>query len=298
MSHKKFLLFVILSCFVGSSASASGWLPLTKSESGKLYIPVSVESRDGVALLDTGASINVVSGEFLTEDEYDRRGDITIVDALGREEDYDVVSGFDVTIFGAELEFGRTVLMEGRREALILGRPFIEQFVFQFDYVNDRFRMIPRDMVDISEHANIRSVIDQDSGMPFVRVGLNEQVEAWLLLDTGAPFLVLDQNFAEGQSLLSPGNNDESYLAGVNSVDSAARFVVDEIKIGPFVIEQAEAMSPYNADVTITSRTRTGSRIRQPVAQGIVGADILQHFLLTIDYKLGLIHIAPGEPAH
>lgn len=247
-------------------------------------------------MLDTGAGINAVSGRFLEEGEYDRRGDIQIVDALGREEDYDVVSGFKVNIFGAELEFGRTVLMEERREALILGRPFIEQFVFQFDYVNERFRMIPRDMVDISEHANIRAVIDQDSGLPFVRVGLNERVDTWLLLDTGAPFLVLDENFASGQGLFDAADRDSAYLAGVNSVDSATRFVVDEVKIGPFVIEQAAAMSPTNADATITSRTRTGSRIRNPVAQGILGADILQHFLLTIDYKLGLVHLAPGEP--
>jgi hypothetical protein len=38
---------------------------------------------------------------------------------------------------------------------------------------------------------------------------------------------------------------------------------------------------------------RTGTRIKKNNSDGILGYDVLKHFVVTIDYKLSLLHLAP-----
>ena len=67
--------------------------------------------------------------------------------------------GFDTELQDvADLNLGRPELQ------LILGAGFLRQFIVQFDYPNQRMRLLTRDMADMKKLSNVKSKPDQETG--------------------------------------------------------------------------------------------------------------------------------------
>jgi hypothetical protein len=85
--------------------------------------------------------------------------------------------------------------------------------------------------------------------------------------------------------------------SGVNAIAITESFRIPEFKIGPFVLEDVLVSIPAEGQsANLQSQYSTsGSRIRGRKVQGLIGYDVLQHFLLTIDYKGGHVHLGLPE---
>jgi hypothetical protein len=100
---------------------------------------------------------------------------------------------------------------------LLLGANFVDNNVFQFDCVNERMRLITRDSVNLKSIRNVDAKLDRSSGALLIRVGLTEDRNAWLQMDTGSNGgILIDRKLANSLEWPStlPKVNGESY--GVN----------------------------------------------------------------------------------
>jgi hypothetical protein len=68
--------------------------------------------------------------------------------------------------------------------------------------------------------------------------------------------------------------------------------------IGPFTLENVIMMVPGEGEKTTIGRespARPGSRLKKDSEDGILGYDVLKHFIVTIDFNRSLLHLAPPE---
>lgn len=153
--------------------------------------------------------------------------------------------------------------------------------------------------MDLESIRNINSRKNRDGGFPLVRVGLNNGVEAWLLMDTGSTGgILIERVLAKRLDWLGAYPTIEETSGGVISSGQMERFRVPSIQFGPFEIADALVSVPASGESLKYFETRTplGTRIAEKGdTRGILGYDILKHFVVTIDYESGAVHVYPGE---
>jgi predicted aspartyl protease len=204
-------------------------------------------------------------------------------------------------LFGIDLELDKLVSLElgSPSNALLIGAGFFDDFIVQLDYPNSKMRLIQRGAIDLAKLKNINMRVDENSRRPIVKVNFKDDKSDWVLLDTGSNGgLTVDRNVAKKRGWLEKYQSDATYAAGVNSVRTMDSFRIDLVKFGPFELENILVNVPAEGETSkLVSQYKgtTGSRIRGPKVNGILGYDILQHFLITIDYKKGHAHIGLPE---
>ena len=118
--------------------------------------------------------------------------------------------------------------------------------------------------------------------LPALRVRVNKSRDAYFLLDTGAPDIVLDKDFAAelgvkvavaGQGTFAGGKHAEIFTASVPT-----------LQVGDATIENV----PASVFPTRGFQLKPGIRI-----DGILGTGFLMHFLATIDYAKGKLILRP-----
>jgi hypothetical protein len=305
-------MLITLSCWVSVSlifetsalAGVSEWVDI-KVEDGLLLVDSEVAGIPGYAAIDTGASLNGINENFLTANDltFPKGRPVEIVGVYGtsRRSNYRDVP---VKLFGVDLDFeGLIELNIGPPGTqLLLGSKFLQQFIFQFDYPNQRMRIITRDSVDLKKVKNVQSKRDPKGGSPIVKVRLNDEKDVWLLMDTGSNGGVLiDRTFAKKQNWLDRYPATDSIAAGVNSQGRMQNFNLPTMTFGPYEIENTIVSVPAEGEDIELFETdlRQFSRIkeRRSSSQGLLGYDVLKHFVVTIDYKAGHVHIdAGGSP--
>jgi len=76
------------------------------------------------------------------------------------------------------------------------------------------------------------------------------------------------------------------------------RFNLPELTIGPIVLENVVVIVPGEGEKTNVGQdviAKLGTRIKETASDGILGYDVLKHFVVTIDYKRSFLHL--GVPA-
>lgn len=198
-----------------------------------------------------------------------------------------------VDLYGSSFELNRVVEsnLGHHSRGMIIGAPFIASFIVQLDYPNNRMRLMTRDVLELSKSENVPIRRHKASGQPLIEVEVNGNA-LWLLLDTGSNGGVLiDRRVASKLDLL-----DEVVEAGVSrGINSSAvteTAIIDNLKIGPYELENVSVRfvaDGFNSNVSNNMR-ETGSRIISSRQDGILGYDILKHFLVILDYKKGQAH--------
>lgn len=273
-----------------------------ESLNGHIVIDSEIAGIPGRTMIDTGAQLNGINARFLEDSglSFPGAGTMKIVGAFGTA-DRKVFQSIPVTVFGKEIKFAGLVEFEiGRPELqLILGASFLQNFVFQFDYPNERMRIITRDSLNLKKVRNIKSKKSPDGGAPLVKVRLNDEVDAWLIFDTGsAGGILLERSVAAKRKWLDRYPSTDTRGAGVNSSTDLQTFALPSMTIGPFELENLMTRVPYEGDtIALFEReTYTGSHIpRSTKAKGILGYEVLKHFIVTIDYKTGYVHLEAGS---
>lgn len=110
----------------------------------------------------------------------------------------------------------------------------------------------------------------QTDPLPMVAVKVNGR-EAHFLIDTGAPNVVLDANFAKSLGITTSAAGQGTFAGGEHAATSKA--VVDQLAIGGWQISNVPAtVLPLPHDLG---------------ADGILGTALFAHFLTTLDYRSG-----------
>jgi hypothetical protein len=280
-------------------AGATPWIDFELVD-GHILIESEIAGIAGFALIDTGAEVNGINSRFLEASElsFKKGRPIKIIGAFGTAE-RDVYREVPVTLFGLELKLADLVELSvgGEEMQVILGAGFLQFFIFQFDYPNQRMRMIERESIDLKSLKNVPSRKSPQGGSPLVKVRLNDEADVWLVMDTGASSILLERSVAVKKKWLERYPSEESRSAGVNSDAVLEIFNLPVLNFGGFEIENPIILVPQRGDELpmFEEEVSLGSRVPKPrTAKGLLGYDILKHFIVTVDYKSGYVHIAPG----
>jgi hypothetical protein len=298
--------FVLLSILVGlhapsAFAGATEWVNMRIVE-GQLFVETEIAGITGYSLIDTGAEVNAVNGGFLASAnlEYDKGRFVEIAGIFGTER-RDTYKEIPVKVFGSNVNFHDLVDLElGVPDVqMILGASFLERFIFQFDYPHQRLRLITRDSIDLKKLKNVDSKRDRYGGAPLVKVGLSDKVDVWLVMDTGANGgIMIDRDLARRMDWLDSADKVQGKVSGVHSSGDMEHFTVPGIFFGPVELANVLVTIPASGQsMTLFEKyAPLGTRIaRGGKARGLLGYDVLKHFVVTVDYKTGYVHIHVGE---
>ncbi|GIU17471.1 hypothetical protein TUM4644_02780 [Shewanella colwelliana] len=296
---RRLLCFV---CFIASfnTFAVTNWVDF-EVINGHINLPVTINGIEGRAILDSGAQMNAINLSFINRHgfEFDKGGKVNVTGVYGTET-RQLFNNVSANLFGAEIELDQLAgLRIGHHEVqLLLGAGLLEKFIFQIDYPNSRMRLFEKGSVDLAKLENIPMQMDRGSGQPIVQVGLNGEKNAWLVLDTGnSGGLFLKRLLATDKNWLELYGSKSGVGAGVNNNATVENFRLPEVKFGPFTLENVQVTVPGEGqNESISGQNRNGlSRIKGKNIKGLVGYDVLKHFVLTIDYKAGHMHIGLPE---
>ncbi|BDX06423.1 pepsin/retropepsin-like aspartic protease family protein [Planctobacterium marinum] len=300
-SYWKALLLVItliFSCL--SFAGVSEWVDF-ELKNGHIKIPVKLSGIDTYALLDTGAQGNSINPNFVRKHGLQfTKGQRFRVTGVFGEEMRRAYNNVPTTIFGADLELDDLIPVNlgGTETGLLIGSGFFSRFIVQFDYPNQRMRIVTRDVLRLGDIENIKVESQRGSGEPLVRVSFGEDSDPfWVLLDTGSNGgLLIERSLARKHNLLEKITSS-SMSSGVNSTAITENLRVEELIFGPFTLENVLVSVPAEGEsANLVDQNRlTGSRIKSRKQEGILGYDVLKHFVLTLDYRAGHAHISLPE---
>lgn len=282
-------------------AGVTEWMDL-RVVNGFLMVETEIAGIAGLSMVDTGSQVTGINSRFLESEGLSFKKDrmVTIEGVYGKDK-RSTYREVTATIFGAPVTITRLVDLElGEPNIqLLLGAGFLNSYIFQFDYTNERMRLVTRDSVDLKAIKNVDAKTDRDSGSLLVRVGLDEDTKAWLLMDTGSNGgILLDRALARRLDWLDTYPRVDGVASGAISSGEMEYFRVPSIQIGPYEIENVlvSVPAPGESPEFFETSAETGSRLAsRKSAAGLLGFDILQHFVVTIDFDRGYVHFYPGE---
>ncbi|MBB1475037.1 pepsin/retropepsin-like aspartic protease family protein [Shewanella sp. SG41-3] len=269
---------------------------------GHINLPVTINGIEGRAILDSGSQLNAINLSFINKYnlEFDKGSKID-VKGIYSTESSQLYNNVTANLFGANIELDQLAgLRLGHYDVeLLLGAGLLEKFIFQIDYPNSRLRLFGRDSIDLAKLENIDMQMDRGTGQPIVRVELNGEKNAWLILDTGnSGGLFLKRTLATDSDWLTHYGAQATNSFGVNNAGTTESFRLPKVKFGPFTIENVQTSVPSEGQIEVITGQddrNSISHIKGKNIKGLLGFDILKHFVLTIDYKSGHMHVGLPE---
>lgn len=280
-------------------AAATDWFPV-EIDNGHIIIPVTLNGKPAKALLDSGAMGNGISEVFLasSEEKYSRGKSITVRGIAG-DRDTTMINGLDLGIFGIEFPVNGLVPLQTYSIDFVIGLPFFDLFIVQIDYPNRRMRIIDRESLDLRKYSNVKMRRAGGVGHAQVRVELNGSHTAWLMFDTGnsGPIL-LRRSVADRRGWLEQYQLAGDTVIGANGTAVPIEtFSLPSMTIGSIELENVQVSVPANGDDIQVSEFdpiewSTGTHIKKGrKTDGVLGFDVLQHFVVTIDFKRSLLNL-------
>ena len=292
----------MLVCLFAGSAQASfvtNWIPFELAR-GHISIPVTLNGKPSTAIFDTGASGNGIAKAFLIQnpDSYRKGRQIVVQGVYGRERVH-LADRINVVMFGVNFTIDELMPMSLGQHGFMIGLPFFEEFVVQIDYGNERMRLASRDVIDLRKLANVKMKRASGSAHPMVRVRFNDESSMWMTLDTGntGGFVMKRFDATKHDWLERFGTTEILAKGATGQRRSMDEFRLPSIEVGPFTVENVRVMVPAEGVKTNIAKD-DASNWRRTVgnrqSSGLLGYDLLRHFVVTIDFKRNLLHLEPA----
>jgi predicted aspartyl protease len=285
-------LFLLICALPGSLYA--GWIPFNL-KNGHITVDIKFNGVESTAILDTGAEINAVSTLYV--DKYNegiekaRMINVKGVNGVMKRQTY---RNIPITIFGADVVLNNLVESGLGGNAILLGAPFFRNLIVQIDYPNSRLQVFPKKAIDLDKHENLDIRRDKSSTLPTVKVTI-DGVNVWLTLDTGSNGgILVKREFAKRMKWVDEDTETvDGSMRGVNSSSYTETFNIPELQFGPYGLENIPITIPAEGEsVTIGEKYRGIYRSSfSKDSKGLLGYDILKHFILTIDYSSYKAHI-------
>jgi len=298
---RAFIIVVALFWATFSSAAVSEWVPF-ESHNGLILMPITIYGEEARALLDSGAAGGAVSEHFLSQHEgkYSTGQQITL-EGINSQRQANLINDVRLGIFGVEFELDRLYPVQIEFADFVIGMPFFDSFILQIDYPNKRLRIIEHGSLDLKSFANVKLRRAHASPQVKVQVEFEDEYKPWLLFDTGSNGGVfLQRSKVDALGWLEKYSLVESKARGVNKTARVERFNVPLMSFGPYELENVIVTVPAAGEATNINRIGEdwvyGSRRRGNSSDGILGYDVLKHFVVTLDLKHKLMHIEAPPP--
>lgn len=294
----KFISVVLFFFSVSAYAGVSQWLDFTL-DNGHIMIPVTVAGIETHAILDSGAQVNGINTAFLIKHKPKLiKGQKMLIQGVVGEERRQSYDQVPANLFGANIKFDDVVEIRlGHHEkGMLIGAGFFASFVVQIDYPNQKMRLVKRNIIDLPKLKNIKFQAQKGSGRPLVNIKIGEK-SIWGLLDTGSTGgLLVSRSVASRLGLLEEVERN-IVISGVNDSAFTEQATTAGVEFGPFTLDDVAVTFPADGEtLNLESQHRTlGTRMRGRKVEAIIGYDVFKHFLLTIDYKGGHMHVSIPE---
>lgn len=290
--------FVLLIGAGFAHASVSPWLNF-ELYGGHIALPVTVSGHSTFAILDSGSQVSAINKAFMEKHELEYTGTgSTYIEGVFGKKRHNKFSNVPVGIFGTTMKIDNVVEVSlgHSSKGLLLGAALFQGNVMQIDYPNKKMRLISRDSVNLHEIKNVPMVEQRGSGRPLVEVSLNGR-KTWLVLDTGnAGGIMIERSLAEGLDLANTSNQVHK-SSGMNKSGNMETTRIDKVVFGPYTLENT--LVSFNAEgsnINLNNQFKTtGTRIRGKKVEGLIGYEVLKHFVITMDYGRGYLHAALPE---
>lgn len=262
-----------------------------------ILVRVAVNGVEGLHfLLDTGASVSVINQTLVAELGLERRGRLVeVIGAAGRAE-ASFTRVDSIAMPGLELVNQRLLAVDldpflpyvGHRVDGILGYDFISRFVLKIDYESQTLSAYRPSAFRYTGEGEVLN-IELLGNLPVIEGLVEDEHGGRFLLDTGASAaLVLHREFIEEYQLLR-GKRDrrEVFSGGVGGVVRQISAHLAAFGIGRYRFPDLPALF---------SLERTGSgRERRTRVSGKIGATLLNHFTIYLDYSRGRVVLEPNR---
>lgn len=291
----RYLIATLLIFAFTASANDDGWFPISL-EDNYVHIPITLNGIETTAILDTGTVSNYISKDFVAKHGKDlSKGGVTKIANSWDDEYYQLYNEVPIKLFETEFKMDDLIESDLPSGDVVIGMHFFRFYILQVDYPNKRIRMLDRKSVDMKKYNNVDSRVEGDHGVPIVKLSVNKEKEAWFLLDTASPVgLTIDRSLSEKRDWLKDYRTGRVTLKELNQVVEMNQLEIPLLKIGPFEIEKIRTAVPDKGH-SLDLRPRyekSFSRIKGKKLRGSVGFDVLQHFIVTIEYQTGFVHIS------
>ena len=284
------MIFPMMCLAICNQSVQAQWQPFTLSN-GNIVINVEIDGHEASAILDSGASGHMISSAFVKKygQDFTKLRKVEMKGVYGKRK-IQLYSDIPVKLFGADAQLDK--VPEGLRNGadLLLGGAFFQGAIIQIDYPNSRLRRLSKQSIDLKKHANVPMKRARGGRFPAIEVEHNG-VKAWLIFDTGnSGGILVERGFATENGWL----NDETDVTertsfGIFESSMSLNFYIDALTIGPYELEHVSVSVPREDHMNDFGRyldeLSTGTRIKRGVqAKGLIGYDVLKHFIVTIDY--------------
>jgi hypothetical protein len=295
----RWLLSLVLLFSSMAFGGASKWIEF-QLDRGHITIPIKVLGQSGRAVLDSGANINGINSQFVlaNKNEFTPSGKVEIAGVFGRSQ-RSTYNSVPVELYGVNVELDNMVEIRDFKSLVLLGQDFFAQMVMQIDYPNKRMRMIEHGSINLKKLKNIDMRLNKRIGMPIVKTRLNDEKNIWVLMDTGSTGgLFIERMVAHSAGWLDEYRVEKGLVSGIVETNVVENFHLPEVQFGPFgiknvsttVVADGHSVKPISKSASIV-----GSHRRSKSVKGIVGYEVLKHFVLTVDYKHGRMHVGLPE---
>ena len=254
---------------------------------GHILVPVKIAGVETHALLDTGAAIHMLDRSFARQHGigFSFNPAVEVQGAHSRER-LPTARSVPIELFGAPVELKFAPVSELSVADLVIGTGVLSSFVMQIDYANSRIRFTSHDAVRLKEQANMVLRRSSAGGLPALRANVDGE-DVWLLLDTGLTGpLILTPRFANERDW--PEDVGAVAFDTFGAAKAMKRLRVPLISLGPYDLRGVIAAVPADGRLPRLLTAYETGRVR---ISGVLGAEILEHFLVTLDLKFMRAHL-------
>lgn len=295
----------------------SEWVDI-RIEAGQILIPSMIDGQQGESIINMGSRRSFVNSAFLSAHtpalDYGR--DITVA-GVHKNAQQPFVRLLPIDLFGKTmvLQFPLVAELGSSDIQMLLGGGFLQRLIFQFDFPNQRMRLMPRNSLNLRKAGNVVTKRDSPSGLPMVRVRLNDEANLWLTLNTGMTSgMLVRKRTARRHGWLEKFPTKTTVSQGIHSTADMLTFNLPTMEIGPYTLESPivsvtqgkKELAVFQQESILGPELRTASPLTERFgvsvknfgnqSDGFLGYDVLKHFVLTVDYKTAAVHLSQPEP--
>ncbi len=304
MDIKKIFITLLLLTSLNLYAGAGQWHEFEPNGTD-IIVDVKINGVPAKALLSTGWSDLGINLNFLEENEikHKKGKKILIRGLLGRYEDARTVKELNLDLFDNEFPIKHLMPFYGDDIDLVLGMRFFSSFIVQIDYPQSRLRLIERNSVDMKAIKNVEMRHGTNKTELVVRLRVNDNESLDLkLINTIESGLLIDRHYAENKGWVdkyTKSRVDTSPEDGILNLDTLE---LPLVQFGPYKMQDVVVNIPAKGSDENTNfskddlEPKAGTYVTTNKGfDGMLGYDILKHFVITLDAKTARMHIIAPE---
>jgi predicted aspartyl protease len=289
------LLFALLLAFAARAEEkpwVTHWYPFEIIHN-RVNVPIKINGADTTAMFDTGASVAFVDEEFAKAHGV-RVSEANKAEVRGAHSTQSVPLAREVPVelFGARIPLRNVPAGKLGDAKIIIGLNVLRAFVLQIDFASSRIRFASHSAARLDETANVEMRRERSTDLPAVRATVDGE-PMWLMLDTGLSGpLQLKTAFVEDRGWEKV---TDSYTTDVHGKARASEiYRVPLLQLGPYDLRGVRAIVQAKGHISRQDVRREDMGVR---TSGILGAEVLRQFVVTMDLKARKLHLEPAQKA-